>query len=94
METEALQDALAEYVGVLAKSADSTTQANDRNLYQLHLAEAARIFAELRAGDLDAVRERVAGERRGFGWSYLTGPEGEAAERAWHAFASRVESTQ
>ena len=94
MNTTALQDALAEYADVLAKSADSTTHASDRNLYQRHLAEAARIFADLRAGDLAAVRERVAGERRGFGWSYLAGPEGEAAERAWQAFATLVESAE
>ena len=89
-----LKNALAQYVRVLADSAGSTTYANDRNLYQAHLAEAARIFADLQEGHLDSVRGRIAGERRAFGWSFLAGPEGEAAERAWHAFASLVESTE
>ncbi len=93
MDTDTLQDALSEYIIVLAKSADSTTLANDRPLYDRHLAQAARIFADLRAGNISSARERVALERRGFGTSFLAGSEGEAAEQAWDVFASLVEST-
>jgi hypothetical protein len=93
VDTTDLQDALAQYIRILAKSADSTHDANSRPLYDLHLAEAARLFAELRAGDLAAVRAHIARERRAFGWSFLPGREGEVAEHAWDEFAKLLPST-
>lgn len=42
---------------------------------------------------IDDLKELVAAERRAFGWGYLSGAEGEAAERAFDNFAKHVEST-
>jgi hypothetical protein len=92
VDTTTLQDALAKYVRIVGTSADSTHETNNRPLYDLHLAQAARLFADLRAGDMAAVRERVADESRAFALTFLAGRDGEAAERAWHAFASLVEA--
>ena len=92
MDTQALQDALSEYISVLANSADETTRANDRTLYDRHLAEAARMFAFLRVGDIAGARECVAKERQAFGRAFLAGAQGEAAESAWNRFACLVEA--
>jgi hypothetical protein len=86
--------ALFHYIRMLGESADKTTHANDRTPYTKHLAQAARLVAELRCRDFAALRERVAAERHSYGWGYLSGPEGVAAEKAWHAFVTLVETEQ
>ena len=84
---------LAEYVAALASSAEKTNHANDRVTYTQRLAIAAVMFAEFhRTGSMEKLRERVQDERRSYGWSYLSGPEGEEAEKAFGQFANFVES--
>jgi hypothetical protein len=87
-----LTSALADYIAVLAASADRTTRAEDRSAYTRHLSEAARMFADLHGRQLDRLRERVAAERHAYGWSYLSGDAGEAAEAAFDALARRIEA--
>ena len=87
-----LVDALSHYVSVLAASAEHTTRAEDRAVYTGHLAEAARMFAALHAGDEQALRTLLERERRAFGWGYLSGDTGAAAEAAFATFASLVGS--
>jgi hypothetical protein len=87
-----LAEALRVYVASLAKSADETTRAEDRTAYTRHLAEAARMFAAFHADDLAALRERIAAERRSFGWGFLSGEPGAATEAAFDALARAVES--
>jgi hypothetical protein len=41
---------------------------------------------------LEGLRQLVASERRCYGWSFLSGPPGEAAETAFDQFAKLVES--
>ena len=86
-----LKNALAEYVRALGCSADATDRAEDRGRYQSHLAAAARMFADIEAGDLQSLVARVAVERRNFGSDYLSGDAGARAEQAWVRFATEVE---
>jgi len=86
-----LKSALAEYVRTLGRSADATNRAEDRSRYESHLAAAARMFADLEAGDRESLAARVAAEQQSFGWSYLSGEAGECAEQAWTRFAAEVE---
>jgi hypothetical protein len=88
-----LSSALARYIGVLAVSADATSHAEDRVIYTKHLADAARMFAELHAGRISVLRELVESERHGYGWGYLSGDTGAAAESAFDVFARAVEAT-
>jgi hypothetical protein len=94
LELDALEEALADYVRVLLKSAATTGRAEDRNLYTKHLAEAARLFVCIRDSDFDSLLDGVRQENRSFGWAYLTGDAGEVAEKAWHSFATLVESSR
>ena len=82
--------ALTNYVSVLEASAEHTTRAEDRSVYTRHLAEAARMFAALQAGEEQALRERIEAERRTYGWGYLSGEPGAAAEAAFDALADRL----
>lgn len=41
---------------------------------------------------ISKLKELVAAERRSYGWDYLSEPAGEAAEKAFHAFATLVEN--
>jgi hypothetical protein len=89
---DALETALAEYLAELCLSADRTSHADDRSLYQAHLAEAARMFKALRHDDsVSELEEIVARERRSYGWSHLGGEEGRRAEAAFESFAALVE---
>ena len=94
MDPVQLENLLARYIEVLSTSATDTSRAEDRPRYEHHLAEAARMFSVLRLGkNLDALKRIVADERRSFGWSYLSGDSGKAAERAFDDFAKQVEGT-
>lgn len=84
--------ALTNYVSVLEVSAEQTTRAEDRSVYTRHLAEAARMFAALHAGDEQGLRERIKAERRNYGWGFLSGEPGAAAEAAFDALARQVDS--
>jgi hypothetical protein len=87
-----LTQALTAYVATLAASADATTPAEDRAVYTGHLAEAARMYAALHTGNLKVFRERVASERRAFGWGFLSGDTGAATEESFASFIRAVES--
>lgn len=89
-----LQDALAEYVLVLADSADCTHWAPDRPIFQARLAQAARMFAALRGPQpIEALKTLVASERHGYGWGYLSDDAGQRAEQAFDRFALVVEKS-
>lgn len=79
-------DDLAAYVEVLTESADNTRHAEDRPRYQAHLAAAARMFAAIHKGDEAELKRLIDSEEHGFGWSYLSGEEGNRAHSAWAAF--------
>jgi hypothetical protein len=87
-----LEFALATYIGILGASADHTTRAEDRREYSAHLAEAARMFADLRFHRYDDFRRRVRAESRAYGTSFLSGDQGAAATKAFADFAQLVES--
>ena len=89
---KSLIDSLATYIEVLAHSAQMTNRAEDRASYARHLAAAATIFADLHSGRLSEASEIVRSERHDFGWGYLSGPEGAAADAAFHTFATLIDS--
>jgi hypothetical protein len=87
-----LEAALATYVDVLCRSAERTNRAEDRPRYQSHLAEAARMFKAIKHDrSLAGLQAIVRRERHSFGWSFLSGQEGDQAEAAFNAFATLVE---
>jgi hypothetical protein len=75
--------ALVRYVDILGASAAGTTRAEDRSVYQAHLAEAALMVADLHAGRVDALRTRLKSEEHAYGWSFLSGEHGAQAEAAF-----------
>ncbi len=90
---ESYKAALADYIAVLEKSASETNRAEDRSRYQQHLASAALMYAAIaKHGSLEALWQLASSERRSYGWSFLSGPPGEAAETAFDQFAKLVES--
>ena len=79
-----LTDTLANYIAVLADSLNKTSQPEDRSSYVRHLSEAAILFSLLHRGaSFERLEENIKSEQRNFGWSYLSGSEGEAAETAF-----------
>jgi len=84
---------LATYITVLAQCADRTHRAEDRPRYEKHLAAAARMLPAIQEGArMRSLARLVADEKRGFGWSYLSDAESDAAERAFSEFAGLVDS--
>jgi hypothetical protein len=84
-------DQLAEYIDVLGASADTTRRAEDRPLYDRHLAAAARMFVAAHRDPKGAdLRRLVEDERRAFGWSFVSGDEGNRAESAFNVFADTL----
>lgn len=84
-----LERELAHYIAALDASAEACTRAEDRVVYQAHLAAAARMFAALsppvaQAKFLSLVQSEVEAYGRGF----LSGTAGEQAESAFQTFAS------
>jgi hypothetical protein len=89
---EPYKTALADYISVLEQSSAKTNRAEDRSRYQKHLASAALMFCVIQQQQsVDKLRELVAAERRSYGWDFLDGPAGKAAESAFHRFAQLVE---
>lgn len=66
-----LLDALAGYVEVLSRSANTTTRTEDCSTYTGHLAAAAEIFVCLHSGHLSQAKEIVSNQRHAYGWGYL-----------------------
>ena len=90
---EQLKSALAEYISTLETSAEKTNRAEDRTIYQKHLAAAALMYVTLEKNrSLEKLKELVATERHSYGWGYLDGSEGDIAETAFDAFAKLVEA--
>jgi len=79
---------LAEYVGVLSASLETTRRAEDRSAYVAHLAASALIFQSLVNEDFSRAREHLIAEQQAYGRSFLAGDEGKSAEAA---FARLVE---
>jgi hypothetical protein len=77
------EGALVEYVDALDRALDSTTHAPDRPLYVNHLAEAARLVSILAVEDQIRLAEWIRSDEHSFGWSGLSGAEGEQVERAF-----------
>ncbi len=93
MKTDELKSVLADYIASLETSAARTRRGEDRVRYEQHLASAALLFAAIeKQRSIDKIKEVVASERRSYGWDYLSGPEGKAAESAFDAFAKLVET--
>lgn len=64
----------------------------EQSLYTLHAQELERLSMLLQsAAPMGEVASLLAGERRAFGWSFLSGSHGERVERAFHALASFLE---
>jgi hypothetical protein len=83
-------DALADYVAVLAASAHLNTRKDDRQLYEMHLARAALMFVAAHGHDGHELLRLIEEERRGYGWSFLPGDEGDRAETAFNTFADAM----
>jgi hypothetical protein len=79
--------ALDTYIATLAESARLTAQAENRSRYRDHLACAAVVFHLLHVHDVAGAKKLVMEERRSYGWDFLTGQEGAAAETAFSTFA-------
>ncbi len=89
---ERFRAALAEYISVLDRSSRETNRAEDRPRYQQHLASAALMFCAIeKHSSVEKLKELVAAERRSYGWDFLDGPAGKAAEAAFDSFAQLVE---
>ena len=92
MKMDELKIALAEYIDVLDKSALRTHRPEDRSRYQQHLSSAALMFAALeKHRSIEKFKKVVASERRSYSWGYLDGPEGKAAESAFHTLVKVVQ---
>ena len=89
---EIFRKALAEYITILAKSAAETNWAEDRKAYEIHLADAALMFAAIENDrSIVKLKQLIAAERHGYGWGYLRGSFGNSAESAFNTFAKLVE---
>jgi len=83
-----LKDSLADYIEVLSRSIQTTSDVIDRDNYIKHLAEAAKIFSCLHSGHLSEARELVKDQKRIYDWGRLSGDEGISARTAFEKFAS------
>ena len=84
--------AVVAYINVLSASAEATSRAEDRPRYESHLASAARLVALL-VGDApsDDVQQWFRQEDRAFGWGYLSGEAGQAAEEAFEGLKQQID---
>ncbi len=92
IDWDQLADRLSDYVEVLGQAASETVTAQDRPRYSEHLAAAAVMFAAVHRRSLADLQLVVSGERRSFGWGYLSGDCGGKSESAFHRLATLVES--
>jgi hypothetical protein len=92
VDIRTLEAALAEYIATLSKSTRNTSRTEDRATYQRHLASAALMFVAIHQDDAARLKELIDGASHDFGWGYLSGEEGSAAEGAWVRFADFVRS--
>jgi hypothetical protein len=67
-----MKKALAEYIISLSNCLAQTKQANDRQFYQMYLADAGVILASLELGiDTNKLVEKVENHERLLGWSWV-----------------------
>jgi hypothetical protein len=85
-----VEEALIAYIDALRAARSATRRPEERQFCLNRLAAAAEMFAFFRSGDQTALLRIVEDERRSFGWSYLSGAQGEAAERTFARFAATV----
>ena len=87
-----ISDLVATYRSVL-KESEPLAPPEEQRLYSHHSEELARLSSLLDArapsADIAAV---VAGERRAFGWAFLSGEHGARVEHAFHLLASALEA--
>ena len=81
-----VMDDLAQYINVLSTNMEKAKHTQDRSFYVGHLAAAALIFKSLQQSNFEQARQQIATEKRNFGWSFLPGEEGSAAEAAFARF--------
>jgi hypothetical protein len=91
MESGAGIPELASYITALSGAARNTGRAENRNRYRDHRAAAALVFERLQHGDVVSAKQLVVEERRSFGWDYLDGEAGAAAESVFSRFAAFIE---
>ncbi|MDQ6787647.1 MAG: hypothetical protein M3033_12640 [Acidobacteriota bacterium] len=90
---EIIKNELAKYIIVLRDGLINCNRAEERPLYNHHLAIAAIMFAEIQIEfSIAKLKETVTSERRGYGWSYISDAGGLACERAFYKFAAIVEN--
>jgi hypothetical protein len=65
--------------------------ASERQLYALHVKAADDLGQALAQGSFNDILRIVASERRAFGWSFLSGSHGAAAESAFTSLATELE---
>jgi len=83
---------ITEYRSALLAS-EPLAPTEERRIYAHHSQELARLWPLLDAKAPSAeIAAVVAGERRAFGWSFLSGEHGAQVERAFHLLASALEA--
>ena len=91
-ELEQYRKALADYIAVLAKSSLETEKAEDRNLYQLHLAQAALMFMAIeKDSSVEKLRQIAGMVRQVYQLNPLHGRAGKAAESAFETFSESID---
>lgn len=86
--TSEMLDALTSYVDVLAAG---TNYANDRPMFDHHLARAAEMFSAFHKSDMSQLRQLVDFEIRYYGQTYIRSPQGDAVAKAWERFGKLVQ---
>ena len=79
---------LAKYVDALTAGLEASHRAEERPEYTRLLSAAAEMFAAMHHANRKRLAELVATDERAFGWGYLGGTRGRAAEDAFRAFAA------
>ena len=93
MNADLLRHALCEYVSILDANSRVANRAEDRQVNDRLLANAARMFLALETEKpLENLRQLVSTARHSYGWGYLAGSAGEAAESAFSDFANRIDN--
>ncbi len=84
-------DKLADYILSLRKALEETNVANERPSLTKHLAAAAEMFALLHVHETISVIENIVeAEKRGHGWSFISGENGTVVAEKWVAFGSEA----
>jgi hypothetical protein len=83
---------IAEYRATLQAS-EPLAPLEERRSYAHHIQELSQLCSLLSAGaPSSSIAAVVVGERRAFGWSFLSGEHGARVEQAFHLLASALEA--